>query len=263
VHEQVDPVLVKKSVKLKECPIPIHHYGKLDHARTAERWQMYYEIGKNKLALQTDNDHALKELAVQAGLLSKWEEAAVHWESYLERNPNSVDAYLNLIRVMAKSDNFEQANRYAQKAFRLLPNRSETIYNLALSELQTGQATKAAQTATLMVDMFPDDPDGRLLYAIAEICAGNVDEGSEQIENLTKTVSKKVLLPRILSIIACVHSAGFDYWVSPLIAELSQVVDLQEIAHQITTTGTANGGSTSQKGILTNDNRSVLLQKAN
>ena len=176
VHEQVDPVLSDMGISLVESPIPVHHYGKLDQARTAERWQTYYDIGHKKLASQPDNDHALKELAIQAGLLSKWEEAATHWKSFIDRNPDSIDGYLNLTRVMANCGDYEQANRYADKAFQLAGDRSETIYNLALSELQTGQAAKAAKTANRMVGTFPDDPDGKLLHALAEICAGKIDD---------------------------------------------------------------------------------------
>jgi len=263
VHELVDPILAEMGIPLIESTVPVHHFGKLDRARTSERWQMYYNLGKEKLASQVDNDHALKELAIQSGLLFKWEEATTHWKVYLDRNPGSVDACLNLTRVMAKRLDFGQANQYAQKAFELAANRSETIYNLALSELQTGQAAKAAQTAAQMVAKFPEDTDGRLLRALSEICAGNLDEGSKQAERLAKTVSKEVLLPRVLSIIASVRSAGFDDWVTPLVTVLYEATGLREITYPTRTTPKTKSESRLPSADLPDENPSILFDRAN
>ena len=262
VHEQVDPVLSDMGISLVESPIPVHHYGKLDQARTAERWQTYYDIGHKKLASQPDNDHALKELAIQAGLLSKWEEAATLWKSFIDRNPDSVDGYLNITRVMANCGDYEQANRYADKAFQIAGDRSETIYNLVLSELQTGQAAKAAKTANRMVGTFPDDPDGKLLYALAEICAGKIDEGTKLLCKLSEIVPIASLLPRIRSILGSIKSAGFDEWVISLNAELSKMVHFKDMAVQSKTPLVNKAGVTKKTTLASDENTSILFEKA-
>ncbi len=261
VHEKVDPVLTEMGVSIIESPVPVHHYGKLDQARTAERWQTYYDIGHKKLASQFDNDHALKELAIQAGLLSKWEEAAIHWKSFIDRNPDSVDGYLNLTRVMANCGDYEQANQYADKAFQLAGDRSETNYNLALSELQTGQADKAAQTAAKMVDIFPDDPDGKLLHALAEICAGKIDDGTKLLYKLSEMVPILSLLPRIRSILGSIKSAGFDEWVVSLKSELSKVVNLNDTAVQPATPPANKSVVTNKTTIGADENTATLFEK--
>ena len=262
VHEQVDPVLSDMGISLVESPIPVHHYGKLDQARTAERWQTYYDIGHKKLASQPDNDHALKELAIQAGLLSKWEEAATYWKSFIDRNPASIDGYLNLTRVMANCGDYEQANRYAGKAFQLAGDRSETIYNLALSELQTGQAAKAAKTANRMVDTFPDDSDGKLLHALAEICAGKIDIGTKLLFKMFEIVPIVSLLPRIRSILRSIKSAGFDDWVLILNAELSKIVNLEDMVLQPTTPSKNKAVVINKTTVGADENTSTLFEKA-
>ena len=262
MHEQVDPVLTEMGVSIIDSPVPVHHYGKLDRACTSERWQTDYDIGHKKLALQTDNDYSLKELAIQAGLLSKWEEAATHWKSFIDRNPDSVDGYLNLTRVMANCSDYEQANQYAYKAFQLAGDRSETNYNLALSELQTGQADKAAQTAAKMVDIFPDDPDGKLLHALAEICAGKIDDGTKLLYKLSEMVPIMSLLPRIRSILGSIKSAGFDEWVVSLKAELSKVVNLYDTAVQPATPPANKSVVTNKTTIGADENTATLFEKA-
>ena len=262
VHELVDPVLIEIGVSIIESPVPVHHYGKLDQARTSERWQTYYDIGHKKLASQSENDHALKELAIQAGLLSKWEEAATHWKSFIDRNPDSVDGYLNLTRVMANCGDYEQANQYANKAFQLAGDRSDTNYNLALSELQTGRAAKAAQTADRMVCTFPEDLDGKLLHALAEICAGKIDEGTKQLYKLSEMVPIVSLLPRIRSILGSIKSAGFDEWVVSLKAELSKVVNLKDTVVQPATTPAKKAGVIDKTTVGADENASTLFGKA-
>lgn len=237
VHEQVDPVLDEMGVPLVECAVPVHHYGKLDAERTSQRWKMYYEIGKAKLSAVGSNPLALKELAVQAALLSKWKESAGYWEKLLALQPDSVEACLNLTRVLAKSGDFDRACEYARQALQGDAGRIETHYNLVLSQLQTGAIADAAQTAARMVDDFPADPDANLLCVIAELIAGDTSQGSHRLHKLAATVAPKALLQRVRSLVAALRSAGRDAWIDSLVDALAGIDALRDIAGQIAAIG--------------------------
>jgi len=232
VHEQVDPVLVQKGAELKECYVPVHHYGKLDRNRTDERWELYYAIGRQKLDALGENELALKELAIQAGLLSRWNEAADYWKRYLALKPESLDACLNLTRVMADSGDYAQALKYARQAFQLNTTRIETHYNLTLSQIHAGEIDQAAQTARQMTAIFPADTDGRLLQAVTEVLSGNLTQGLQQVRRLIREISVETLKGHIYSILKAMHSAGLNDRVLLLLDAFSQIDGLHAIAIQ-------------------------------
>ena len=229
VHELVDPVLDEKGISLLTCPVPVHHYGKLDSERTDKRWALYYAIGRKKLDALGENKAALKELAIQAGLLSKWSEAADYWKRYLMLKPKSLDAYLNLTQIMASTKDFAQALLYARQAFQLDSDRFETHYNLALSLLQTGEIDQALQTAQQMTAIFPTDTDGQLLQAVAEMCSPNLSQGLQRVHDLTRQIPAKTINTRIYTILSAIRSAGLNDWVHHLLNALSQLDGFNDI----------------------------------
>ena len=49
VHEMVEPSLKRGGIAVKECSIPIHHYGKLNEEKNVNKGEDYYQMGKKKL----------------------------------------------------------------------------------------------------------------------------------------------------------------------------------------------------------------------
>ncbi len=262
VHEQVDPVLAERGTALVTCPVPVHHYGKLDHDRTDKRWALYYAIGKQKLDSLGENESALKELAIQAALLSKWEEAATYWKRYLDLKPESVEACLNLTRVMAAKGNHAEALQYARLAFQLDADRLETHYNLTLSHLQAGEAAQAIQTSRQMTAAFPGDPDGRLLQAAATLCAGQLSQGRQLALDLAHEIPAKTLKSRILTLMAAIASAGLMDWITRLVDALSQIDGLHDIGAQLNAMGPQSVAPSPKSPPLDNQQTGVLLDEA-
>jgi hypothetical protein len=98
VHEMVDPVLKRNGIKIKQCSIPIHHYGRLDNENVNRKDEVYFEIGKEKLKDKEDDINAIRELAVQATNMEKNEEALKLWEKLLSLNPYpkvAAETYIN------------------------------------------------------------------------------------------------------------------------------------------------------------------------
>jgi len=223
VHEQVDPVLLDKGIALKECDFPVHHYGKLDSNRMAERVRLYYNLGRKKLEVLGYDKMALKELAIQASILSRWNEAAEYWERYIEIEPKNSKAHMHIARAMSEMGDFEKANHYALAASHLSDNSFESLYNLCISELQLGKADKALLTSQRMVKKFSEDMDGRLLHGVALICNGSDSEGMTFIKSQIKEGLKKSLRSTAPSIISAIKSAGFEKWSGKLIEYFSQL----------------------------------------
>jgi hypothetical protein len=59
----------------------VHHYGKLDKERAFSKGEEYYRLGKKKLAEKEKVEiKAVDELAVQAAVLGRYEEALEYLE---------------------------------------------------------------------------------------------------------------------------------------------------------------------------------------
>ena len=48
VHELVEPSLRKAGIKMRACPVPVHHYGKLSMERNQRKGEEYFLLGKKK-----------------------------------------------------------------------------------------------------------------------------------------------------------------------------------------------------------------------
>jgi glycosyltransferase involved in cell wall biosynthesis/cytochrome c-type biogenesis protein CcmH/NrfG len=230
VHEQVDPVLLERGIPIQKCPFPVHHYGKLDARRERDRWQIYYEIGKKKLVAFGDSEMALKEMAIQASLLSHWSEAASYWNRYLELKPDCFEAHLHLTRVMAEIGDFRKAHHHAAKAAELSRDYPDPLYNLALTHLQIGQAEQALQTTSRMCRRFPDNLDCKLLHSLAEICAGNANLGLTVLAGLSEKLPQNTIVTRTLSVLSSLRAAGCQSYITILVNALTQIPFLEAVA---------------------------------
>ncbi len=111
VHEMVDPVLKRKSIKIKKCSIPVHHYGRLNAGKLARKDQIYYEIGRKKLLENGGDIGTVRELAIQATVLEKNSEAIELWQKFLSMEPGEAavaDAYVNMVSAYIRMQDYEQ-----------------------------------------------------------------------------------------------------------------------------------------------------------
>ena len=83
----VDPVLKRAHIPVKSCHIPVHHYGRLDTERMYKKGKIYYDLGRRKLEESSCDHAAVRELATQATILGKNEEAVDLWHRFLQCHP--------------------------------------------------------------------------------------------------------------------------------------------------------------------------------
>jgi glycosyltransferase involved in cell wall biosynthesis len=222
VHELVEPVLEKKGIQVERCPIPIHHYGKLDQERNRIRWELYYEIGKNKLECTNDQPSALRELAIQAALLNRLEEAADLWRRYVLLLPGSENGWTNMAGIYARLGNYRKARDAAYQAVRIAPEKLEPLYNVVISELQNGNAVTASTASKNLLEKFPDHTMGRLLQGVTAVCAGMSHHGAGQIRRIRKTVNENAFMRMFVEIAAPLRKAGHHAWVKELCRVLEE-----------------------------------------
>ncbi|MGB5747891.1 MAG: glycosyltransferase, partial [Desulfobacterales bacterium] len=174
VHELVDPVLKRNGIEIKKCPIPVHHYGRLDKEKLDRKGEIYFDIGRKKLSAMGDDLNALRELAVQATILEKNQEAFELWQRLLALNPIpnlAAIAYVNIGTIFNRLGKFEDALDAGKKAVECDPDLKEARYNHAMAELHCGNAPQTIRVLEDLLKGFPDYPPARFILSAAYCCA--------------------------------------------------------------------------------------------
>ena len=176
VHEMVDADLKNQGIVIKKCGIPVHHYGRLDAEKLNHKSLMYYEIGKKKLDDSRGDIGAVRELAIQATILKKNNEAIKLWKMFLALNPDdkaASEAYVNMVTVYIRMKNYTSALSSAKKAVELGPYLKEAQYNLAFAELLNGDANVAIGVLKNLLRHISSYPPAEFLLSAALCCKGD------------------------------------------------------------------------------------------
>jgi tetratricopeptide (TPR) repeat protein len=186
VHELVEPSLERLSIKLKECSIPVHHYGKLSSDKVVSKGQEYYLLGKTKLEGKTDDVQSLTELAIQALELGKYEEALELWQRVIEIKPDNTKALLNIGGIYLELGRYEDALRASRKAMALGSHLKEVVLNYSSSELFIGDIEKSTSLLENLVRNEPEYPPAIGMLSTAYLILGEKEKGLKYIDKLKK-----------------------------------------------------------------------------
>ena len=186
VHEFVEPSLSRAGINIKLGNIVIHHYGKLNEEKSFSKGETYYNLGKRKLEEMGRNADALRELAIQAAELKKYDEAVELWKKIIFLQPDNASAYLNLGHAYVEFGKYEDALLASKKAMELDPKMKEAVHNYSICELCSGQVQKAIAALESLLKRVPGYPSAIGLLGVAYIIDGRTKMGLEYIEKLWK-----------------------------------------------------------------------------
>ncbi len=235
VHELVDPVLKRNGIEIKKCRIPVHHYGRLDKEKLDRKGEIYFDIGQKKLSAMGDDLNALRELAVQATILEKNQEAFELWQRLLALNPNpnlAAIAYVNMGTIYNRLGRFENALEAGKKAVECDPDLKEARYNHAMAELHCGNAQNTIGILEDLLSGFSDYPPAQFILSAAYCCADQKERGLEGLRKLRDTPMGAHLDIPCLELAQSLISAGkmeYALWVLGAAIE-SDIVNPQLLA---------------------------------
>ena len=181
VHELVEPSLGKAGIRVKECPVPIHHYGKLSMNKNRKKGEEYYLLGKKKLAERENDFPAVYELAVQAGELGRYGEAVELWQKCIKLEPEDPRAHFNLGYAYIKLGNYEEARRASNRAMELAPDFKEAVFNYALCEFCVGDIWKSITVLEDLILKNSQYPSAIALLSAAYLTEGKRERGLETL----------------------------------------------------------------------------------
>jgi glycosyltransferase involved in cell wall biosynthesis len=187
VHEVIRPSLEREGIKIRNCSIPVHHYGQLNQMSASRKGASYYQIGIRKLDQLGKNPMAIQELAVQAGNLGRWEEAVDLWHNLLALEPDNARAYVNLSTTYDQLGRYNDARSAALRAVDLDIDVKEAHFNIARAELHLGRAAEAAAYLKPLVVKNRDYYAAQFTLGCALICDDRMQEGLDIISRLKTT----------------------------------------------------------------------------
>jgi glycosyltransferase involved in cell wall biosynthesis/ADP-heptose:LPS heptosyltransferase/Flp pilus assembly protein TadD len=186
VHELLEPSLSRCGIPVHNCDIPVHHYGKLDAARYAEKQVQYYELGMKKLADSPGELQPLAELALQATELQRFEEAEPLWQRVLQARPECVEAHFNLSYLYLATAAYQKARAHALRASELAPEMKEAWFNLGKAELFVGDVTSVLTRCEFLLRNWPDHPPAMSLLCAVLVIDGRRDEAERLLDKIRR-----------------------------------------------------------------------------
>ena len=211
VHEMVDPVLKRLSVEMKKCSILVHHYGRLNADNLARKHQAYYEIGLKKLQKNGNEIGTVRELATQAAVLKRNSEAIDLWLKFLSMEPGEAAvayAYVNMVSVYIRTQEYGKAIELARKAVKLAPQMKEAQYNLGITELYIGNVEAAFNIFKKLTECHPDFPPAQFLLAASNCCRNGATEAKINFRKIKQSAFGPTLTYSVTELAEGLMTAG-------------------------------------------------------
>ncbi len=201
VHERVEPSLKNVDV-IAVCNVPVHHYGHLNEARNQEKARKYYALGYAKLEAMAHDAAAIRELAVQAGQLERWEEAIVLWQRLLAIRPEYPEAMVNLSAAHWQLSRYAQSLEWARRAVAKDPTLKEAGFNLALGHLLMGDFQRAESILGMVLKQQPGYLAAAFMLSIAKACLSSDEQAVAIMQRLGQSAAGSAL-PMAIEDIRC------------------------------------------------------------
>ncbi len=210
VHERVDPSIKEANIPIKDCPIPVHHYGDLNEVKKQRKAKVYFDLGYAKLESLDDNLEAIRELAIQAGQLERWTEAIELWQRLLSKRPNFAEAYVNMSGIYWQMARYGYALELAMKAIELDQNLKEAKHNAAISLLFLEKPIEAIDIFNNVISEYPGYFQANFMLAVTFACMGNNRHSLALFRSIQEKTPKHVLEIAIDDIMQRLRQSGLD-----------------------------------------------------
>jgi tetratricopeptide (TPR) repeat protein len=184
VHEVVEPAIVRHKIPIKKSPVLIHHFGKLDEEKTFRKGEDYFVLGKMRLEEKGLDPQSLKELAVQAGNLGRYEEAIAYWNQLLGIHPQLTEAYVNLGAIHMKQNRYPEAAEASQKALATDSSCQEALINYSLAQYWMGNLRETISSLEGMDSNGSTHPLAFGLLSLSYILMGQEEKSRPLVQKL-------------------------------------------------------------------------------
>lgn len=115
-------------------------------------------------------------------MLNNSKKAEEYYKKALQRQPESVMAYVGIGKLREKDNKLEEALGFYLQALNLNPERLETLLSAGIIEYELAQFEKASEHFQTAVEIDPAGATTHLWYAKSLYALGDIDKGLQQLE---------------------------------------------------------------------------------
>jgi tetratricopeptide (TPR) repeat protein len=154
---------------------------------------------------------AVRELAVQATVLERNSEAIELWQAFLSMEPGeaaAADAYVNMVSVYIRMQEYGKAIEVARKAVSLAPQMKEAQFNLGITELYNGNVEAAFNTFKKLTECHPDFPPAQFLLAASNCCRNGATETKINLRKIKQSAFGPTLTYSVTELADGLMAAG-------------------------------------------------------
>ncbi|MCX6139003.1 MAG: glycosyltransferase, partial [Ignavibacteriales bacterium] len=187
VHEIVSEALDRAGIRILHGSIQVHHYGKLDAGKILQKQMAYYELGKKKIQETGENLQSLKELAIQADELKKYDEALGLWKKVLAIDPRMAFAHYMMGSAYIGIGSFEEARKSSLEALTLSPSMKDARFNYSLCLSIGGNREEARKSLFVILQSDQEFAPARALSAVLDLMEEKAGEGCEVLAKLQRS----------------------------------------------------------------------------
>jgi tetratricopeptide (TPR) repeat protein len=190
VHERIEPALESMGIEIRQCMIPVHHYGMLDEENIHAKNEYYYELGKKRLAEKGGNDfRAIYDLAVQASGIGRYNEALEFFQKAIALKPDFAKAHESLGNTYYNLKQCEQALSSYKKSLELNPSSRDAMVMSAQCEIIAGDPGRAVHSLEALLINEPAYGKALFLTAAAYFAHGEREKGLNYCRGLRDSQS--------------------------------------------------------------------------
>lgn len=194
VHEVVSPMLKKGGISIRHCDVPVHHYGHLDRKKLKRKGETYFRIGMEKLDRSGDDAVAISELATEATIQGRNEQAIELWHRLLNLQGKNVRAHLNLSTVYGRQGKYSESAHHASLAAKLNPELKEAKFNLAMAKMYSGDIQSARMLCEKLLKKIPSYYPARFLAATCACYSGDLPKADAHLQHMQNGALGNVLV---------------------------------------------------------------------
>jgi len=186
VHEMIEETALQAGYDLNDASFVVHHYGGLfdDGETVSEKKLAYHTLGMQKLAETPHDLTALRELAIQAAELKRYDEAIELWDRFLVLQPAAVVALFNKGFALMGLHRYQEALQMSQWALDCAPDHKEAAFNYGTCELYVGDVQRAINRLELVLQCHPGHPPLLALLTVLELAAGKAEQARHRLDLL-------------------------------------------------------------------------------
>ncbi len=158
VHEAVDKSILENKGRIRDCQIPVHHYGylKAQDIISAKR-DKYLELGLKQIEETPANPRPYYEVAMIYKNTGQYDKAEKYFKKTSELNPNYKLVYTNLGDIYAKQGKLKEAIESYKESIKHRKNENAYL-NLGMLLFNLKNCKDAVRLIEKALEINPENP---------------------------------------------------------------------------------------------------------